>query len=38
VTPAYLTLSQVLSHIDNPVDEGRAREVEGGGVSIFEAT
>jgi glyoxylase-like metal-dependent hydrolase (beta-lactamase superfamily II) len=37
VTQAYLTLSEVLGHMDLLADEGRAREVVLGGVSIFEA-
>ena len=31
-------LSEVLGHIDILVNEGRVREVERGGVSVFEAT
>jgi glyoxylase-like metal-dependent hydrolase (beta-lactamase superfamily II) len=38
VTQAYLTLSEVLGHVDLLANEGRVREGEGpGGVSIFEA-
>jgi glyoxylase-like metal-dependent hydrolase (beta-lactamase superfamily II) len=37
VTQAYLTLSEVLGHIDLLVEEGRVREVEQGGVVLFEA-
>jgi hypothetical protein len=37
VTQAYLTLSEVLGHIDLLVDEGRVREVESGAVARFEA-
>jgi len=38
VTQAYLTLSEVLGHIDLLVDAGRARVIErGDGVSVFEA-
>jgi hypothetical protein len=32
-----LTLSEVLGHIDLLVEEGRVREVEHGGVALFEA-
>jgi glyoxylase-like metal-dependent hydrolase (beta-lactamase superfamily II) len=37
VTQAYLTLSEVLGHLDLLVNEGRAREVERDGRSLFEA-
>jgi glyoxylase-like metal-dependent hydrolase (beta-lactamase superfamily II) len=38
VTQAYLTLSEVLGHLDLLANEGRASEVEGpDGVSVFEA-
>jgi glyoxylase-like metal-dependent hydrolase (beta-lactamase superfamily II) len=37
VTQAYLTLSEVLGHLDLLVNEGRAREVERDGLSLFEA-
>jgi glyoxylase-like metal-dependent hydrolase (beta-lactamase superfamily II) len=38
VTQAYLTLSEVLGHLDLLANEGRASEVEGpDGVSLFEA-
>ena len=37
VTQAYLTLSEVLGHVDVLKNEGRVREVERSGVSIFEA-
>jgi glyoxylase-like metal-dependent hydrolase (beta-lactamase superfamily II) len=37
VTQAYLTLSEVLGHIDVLKNDGRVREVEGDTVSIFEA-
>jgi glyoxylase-like metal-dependent hydrolase (beta-lactamase superfamily II) len=37
VTQAYLTLSEVLGHLDLLVNEGRAREVDRGGRSLFEA-
>jgi hypothetical protein len=32
-----LTLSEVLGHIDLLMEEGRVREVERGGVVLFEA-
>jgi glyoxylase-like metal-dependent hydrolase (beta-lactamase superfamily II) len=38
VTQAYLTLSEVLGHLDLLADEGRVRELDDGGVSRFEAT
>jgi glyoxylase-like metal-dependent hydrolase (beta-lactamase superfamily II) len=37
VTQAYLTLSEVLGHLDVLVNEGRVREVERNGLSVFEA-
>jgi glyoxylase-like metal-dependent hydrolase (beta-lactamase superfamily II) len=37
VTQAYLTLSEVLGHMDLLTNEGRAREVTRGGLSVFEA-
>jgi glyoxylase-like metal-dependent hydrolase (beta-lactamase superfamily II) len=37
VTQAYLTLSEVLGHVDLLVAAGRARETERGGLSVFEA-
>jgi glyoxylase-like metal-dependent hydrolase (beta-lactamase superfamily II) len=38
VTQAYLTLSEVLGHVDLLLNDGRVREVErGDGVSAFEA-
>jgi glyoxylase-like metal-dependent hydrolase (beta-lactamase superfamily II) len=37
VTQAYLTLSEVLGHIDLLANEGRVREVAREGVSLFEA-
>jgi glyoxylase-like metal-dependent hydrolase (beta-lactamase superfamily II) len=36
VTQAYLTLSEVLGHVDLLVDAGRVREVERSGVAVFE--
>ena len=38
VTQAYLTLSEVLGHLDLLEDEGRVREVAADGVSRFEPT
>jgi glyoxylase-like metal-dependent hydrolase (beta-lactamase superfamily II) len=38
VTQAYLTLSEVLGHMDLLVDDGRVVEVEEGGVVRFAAT
>jgi glyoxylase-like metal-dependent hydrolase (beta-lactamase superfamily II) len=38
VTQAYLTLSEVLGHVDLLLNEGRVREVEQGGIAHFEAT
>jgi glyoxylase-like metal-dependent hydrolase (beta-lactamase superfamily II) len=37
VTQAYLTLSEVLGHLDLLLNAGRVREVERDGVSVFEA-
>ena len=37
VTQAYLTLSEVLGHVDLLLNEGRVREVERDGVAWFEA-
>jgi glyoxylase-like metal-dependent hydrolase (beta-lactamase superfamily II) len=37
VTQAYLTLSEVLGHLDLLLNDGRAREVERNGRSVFEA-
>jgi glyoxylase-like metal-dependent hydrolase (beta-lactamase superfamily II) len=37
VTQAYLTLSEVLGHIDLLLNAGRAREVSRDGVALFEA-
>jgi glyoxylase-like metal-dependent hydrolase (beta-lactamase superfamily II) len=37
VTQAYLTLSEVLGHVDLLLADGRVREVERGGVLYFEA-
>ena len=38
VTQAYLTLSEVLGHVDLLLNDGRVRETEHDGVSHFEAT
>ena len=38
VTQAYLTLSEVLGHIDLLLNDGRAREVEQDGVAVFRAS
>jgi glyoxylase-like metal-dependent hydrolase (beta-lactamase superfamily II) len=38
VTQAFLTLSEVLGHVDLLIEEGRVRESEDGGVVRFEAT
>jgi glyoxylase-like metal-dependent hydrolase (beta-lactamase superfamily II) len=38
VTQAYLTLSEVLGHVDLLTNAGRVREVTSGGTSVFEAT
>jgi glyoxylase-like metal-dependent hydrolase (beta-lactamase superfamily II) len=37
VTQAYLTLSEVLGHVDLLVNSGRVREVDRGGTALFEA-
>ena len=37
VTQAYLTLSEVLGHLDLLTGDGRAREVERDGLSVFKA-
>ena len=37
VTQAYLTLSEVLGHMDLLVSEGRVRERDDGDVARFEA-
>ena len=37
VTQAYLTLSEVLGHVDLLANEGRVQEAERDGVSVFEA-
>jgi glyoxylase-like metal-dependent hydrolase (beta-lactamase superfamily II) len=37
VTQAYLTLSEVLGHVDLLLNAGRARELERDGLSVFEA-
>jgi glyoxylase-like metal-dependent hydrolase (beta-lactamase superfamily II) len=36
VTQAYLTLSEVLGHVDLLLNEGRVREVDRDGVAVFE--
>jgi glyoxylase-like metal-dependent hydrolase (beta-lactamase superfamily II) len=38
VTQAFLTLSEVLGHVDVLQNAGRVREVERDGVTVFEAT
>jgi glyoxylase-like metal-dependent hydrolase (beta-lactamase superfamily II) len=38
VTQAFLTLSEVLGHVDLLIEEGRVSEREEGGVTRFEAT
>jgi glyoxylase-like metal-dependent hydrolase (beta-lactamase superfamily II) len=38
VTQAYLTLSEVLGHVDLLIDRGEVRETEVGGVIRYEAT
>jgi glyoxylase-like metal-dependent hydrolase (beta-lactamase superfamily II) len=38
VTQAFLTLSEVIGHIDLLMDEGRVREVDDGAVARYEAT
>ena len=37
VTQAYLTLSEVLGHVDLLLNAGRVREVDRGGTALFEA-
>ena len=37
VTQAYLTLSEVLGHVDLLIDRGEVRETEIGGVIRYEA-
>ena len=37
VTQAYLTLSEVLGHVDLLLNDGRVREVKRNGLSVFEA-
>jgi glyoxylase-like metal-dependent hydrolase (beta-lactamase superfamily II) len=37
VTQAYLTLSEVLGHVDLLLNDGRVREVDRGGTALFEA-
>jgi glyoxylase-like metal-dependent hydrolase (beta-lactamase superfamily II) len=37
VTQAYLTLSEVLGHVDLLTNDGRVREVDRGGTAVFEA-
>jgi glyoxylase-like metal-dependent hydrolase (beta-lactamase superfamily II) len=37
VTQAYLTLSEVLGHVDVLVGDGRVRELERDGLSVFQA-
>jgi glyoxylase-like metal-dependent hydrolase (beta-lactamase superfamily II) len=38
VTQAFLTLSEVLGHVDLLLDRGQVREVEVGGVIRYEST
>jgi glyoxylase-like metal-dependent hydrolase (beta-lactamase superfamily II) len=38
VTQAYLTLSEVLGHVDLLLNDGRVREIKRDGLSLFEAT
>jgi glyoxylase-like metal-dependent hydrolase (beta-lactamase superfamily II) len=38
VTQAYLTLSEVLGHVDLLLNDGRVREIMRDGLSVFEAT
>jgi glyoxylase-like metal-dependent hydrolase (beta-lactamase superfamily II) len=38
VTQAYLTLSEVLGHVDLLLNDGRVREIKRGEVSVFQAT
>ena len=37
VTQAYLTLSEVLGHLDLLPNDGRVREIDRDGLSLFEA-
>jgi glyoxylase-like metal-dependent hydrolase (beta-lactamase superfamily II) len=37
VTQAYLTLSEVLGHVDVLINDGRVREIDRGELSVFEA-
>ena len=37
VTQAYLTLSEVLGHVDLLLNDGRVRETRRDGLSLFEA-
>lgn len=37
VTQAYLTLSEVLGHVDLLLNDGRVREIKRDGLSVFEA-
>ncbi len=37
MTQAYLTLSEVLGHVDLLLNEGRVRQEERDGVLVFEA-
>ena len=37
VTQAYLTLSEVLGHVDLLLNDGRVREIKRGGLSVFQA-
>ena len=38
MTQAYLTLSEVIGHLDLLIDAGSARELEDEGIVRFEAT
>jgi glyoxylase-like metal-dependent hydrolase (beta-lactamase superfamily II) len=38
VTQAYLTLSEVLGHVDLLLNDGRVREIKRDGLSVFEAS
>jgi hypothetical protein len=38
VTQAFLTLSEVIGHLDLLINEGRVREVEDGELVRYEAT
>ena len=38
VTQAYLTLSEVLGHVDLLLADGRARERDRDGITLFEAS